>query len=60
MGSWPILRQISVKTSTAIQSRGLEVIARNINLRFPQNFENLEHQMEAYDSLLLVVAETDQ
>ena len=31
--------------------RGIEAIATGYSLRFPQDFENLEHQFEVYDAL---------
>ncbi len=32
-------------------ARGLEAIASGYSLRFPEDMENLERQMEVYDSL---------
>lgn len=32
-------------------ARGLEAIASGYSLRFPEDLENLEHQMEVYDAL---------
>ncbi len=32
-------------------ARGLEAIASGYSLRFPEDLENLEHQMEVYDGL---------
>jgi len=32
-------------------ARGLEAIASGYSLRFPEDIENLEHQMEVYDAL---------
>lgn len=32
-------------------ARGLEAIASGYSLRFPEDLENLEHQVEVYDAL---------
>jgi hypothetical protein len=32
-------------------ARGLEAIASGYSLRFPEDLENLEHQLDVYDSL---------
>ena len=32
-------------------ARGLEAIASGFSLRFPEDMENLEHQLEVYDAL---------
>jgi len=42
---------VSEDRQTDVIAPGLEAIAVGFSLRFPNDFENLEHQFEVYDAL---------